>query len=311
MKKRFYSSGKLLITGEYLVVDGAKGLAIPCKYGQDMSVEEMSKDKDVLEISWTSKLKDGVIWFEGMFFRSDGKMTTKSCSDQGVADYLCELLNTGMSLSDNPIHGKYTIETQLEFPRDWGLGSSSTMIANLAEWFNISPFSLFFETTKGSGYDLACAKAEGPILYQKNNEDPIVNPISWNPSYADQLCFVFLGEKQKSDREVKKYAELNFDRKKAIEKVNQLTLALIEAEDLVQFESIVASHEHLMSEVLGRPTIKEERFPDYEGSVKSLGAWGGDFVLVSLRSNTSEYFKENGYLTLIPFHDMIKPPNQV
>jgi hypothetical protein len=30
-KKKFYSNGKLLITGEYLVLDGAKAFALPTK----------------------------------------------------------------------------------------------------------------------------------------------------------------------------------------------------------------------------------------------------------------------------------------
>ena len=36
MKKTFYSNGKLLITGEYVVLDGAKALALPTKYGQNL-----------------------------------------------------------------------------------------------------------------------------------------------------------------------------------------------------------------------------------------------------------------------------------
>ena len=40
-KKTFYSNGKLLITGEYLVLDGARSLAIPTKFGQFLIVEEI------------------------------------------------------------------------------------------------------------------------------------------------------------------------------------------------------------------------------------------------------------------------------
>jgi mevalonate kinase len=50
MKKTFYSNGKLLITGEYLVLDGAKALALPTKFGQNLTVEEGANQ----EISWTS-----------------------------------------------------------------------------------------------------------------------------------------------------------------------------------------------------------------------------------------------------------------
>ena len=34
------------------------------------------------------------------------------------------------------------IETQLDFLRNWGLGSSSTLINNIAQWANVNPFDL-------------------------------------------------------------------------------------------------------------------------------------------------------------------------
>ncbi len=60
MRQTFYSNGKLLITGEYAVLDGARALALPTKFGQDLVVEE-GKNK---EIVWKSFDKDGSIWFE-------------------------------------------------------------------------------------------------------------------------------------------------------------------------------------------------------------------------------------------------------
>ncbi|PIZ07449.1 MAG: GHMP kinase, partial [Flavobacteriaceae bacterium CG_4_10_14_0_8_um_filter_34_31] len=43
MKTTFYGNGKLLLTSEYLVLDGAKALAIPTKYGQYLEVEKLSE----------------------------------------------------------------------------------------------------------------------------------------------------------------------------------------------------------------------------------------------------------------------------
>jgi mevalonate kinase len=40
MKETFYSNGKLLITGEYLVLDGATAFALPTKIGQNLIVEK-------------------------------------------------------------------------------------------------------------------------------------------------------------------------------------------------------------------------------------------------------------------------------
>ena len=52
------------------------------------------------------------------------------------------------------------------------------------------------------------------------------------------------------------------------------------------------------------PTIKEELFPDYNGSIKSLGGWGGDFVMVTARENTLTYFNEKGYDTILSYSEM-------
>jgi len=44
---------------------------------------------------------------------------------------------------------------------------------------------------------------------------------------------------------------------------------------------LIEEHETLISEALQLKKVKDTMFPDYWGSVKSLGAWGGDFVLMT------------------------------
>ena len=54
--------------------------------------------------------------------------------------------------------------------------------------------------------------------------------------------------------------------------------------------------------------VKDTRFADYWGAVKSLGAWGGDLVLVTSnqpKSDTEEYFKSKGFGVLIPYKELI------
>lgn len=41
-EKLFYSNGKLLLSGEYAVLDGALSLAVPTKYGQLLSVKKLA-----------------------------------------------------------------------------------------------------------------------------------------------------------------------------------------------------------------------------------------------------------------------------
>ena len=62
-KLTYYSSGKLLITSEYAVIDGACALALPTKLGQSMTVVDAEKSR----LRWIAKDMDGKIWFENDF----------------------------------------------------------------------------------------------------------------------------------------------------------------------------------------------------------------------------------------------------
>ena len=52
---RLYSNGKLLISGEYVILDGALSLAVPTLFGQYLEILE----NDSKYIIWTSKNSDG------------------------------------------------------------------------------------------------------------------------------------------------------------------------------------------------------------------------------------------------------------
>jgi hypothetical protein len=56
-------------------------------------------------------------------------------------------------------------------------------------------------------------------------------------------------------------------------------------------------NEHLLA------TIKESLFSDFDGIIKSLGAWGGDFVMAA--DHPAEYFAAKGYETIVAYEDMI------
>ena len=64
-------------------------------------------------------------------------------------------------------------------------------------------------------------------------------------------------------------------------------------------------HESLLALLLNKTTVQKLYFKDFKGVVKSLGAWGGDFVLASGNDTSVEYFKDKGFQTIIPFEKMI------
>jgi len=63
-KKEFYAHGKLLLTGEYAVLDGALSLALPTQYGQRMEVCALEQKK----IYFRSLTMEGETWFEEELF---------------------------------------------------------------------------------------------------------------------------------------------------------------------------------------------------------------------------------------------------
>jgi len=59
--------------------------------------------------------------------------------------------------------------------------------------------------------------------------------------------------------------------------------------------------------------VREARFADYWGELKSLGAWGGDFVLATSTRDpqeTRDYFRARGLDTVIPYGELICQPGQ-
>lgn len=76
-------------------------------------------------------------------------------------------------------------------------------------------------------------------------------------------------------------------------KINKISESILKAETLEEFESLIREHEEIISSTLKMTKVKELMFSDYWGEVKSLGAWGGDFVLVTskkTKEETKKYF---------------------
>lgn len=303
MKQTFYSNGKLLITGEYLVLDGAKAFALPTKFGQNLIIEKGSNQ----EIKWKSYDKDGTIWFEDTISFSDIS-NKKHAETESVKSTLITILQEAFLKNPDFINNSegYHITTQLSFPKNWGLGTSSTLINNIAQWLKIDAFELLKNSFGGSGYDIACAQNDTPILYHLEQDKPIVEKVLFNPEFLENLYFVYLNKKQNSKAAIKSYYNHRSNNLvKIIANNNQITNAVLHANTLKKFSDALEEHEAEMSIILEMKTVKESLFPDFNGMVKSLGAWGGDFVLAVSKENPTNYFKKKGFETVIPYTEMI------
>lgn len=303
MKKTFYSNGKLLITGEYVVLDGARALALPTKFGQNLIIEESENDL----IHWKSHDQDGSIWFEETISFSSIIEKEKFTEIHNIKNTIIEILHEAYKLNPTFLTESkgYRITTELTFPKFWGLGTSSTLINNIAQWLEIDAYELLKKSFGGSGYDLACAQNNSAIIYQLIEDKPIIETIVFHPDFSSKIYFVYLNKKQSSKEAITSYLDKQGSIEKTITKINSITKTVVNSTRANEFALALQKHEIEMSNVLELQTVQEALFNDFQGVVKSLGAWGGDFVLAISKENPTEYFKERGYGTVIPYSEMI------
>lgn len=302
MQQTFYSNGKLLITGEYLILDGAKGLALPTKMGQNLNVEDTNSGN----IHWKSYDADGSIWFEEIL--SFQEIQNNTITTESVKATLIKILQVANTMNSNVFSNSegFAVTTQLSFPRNWGLGTSSTLINNIAQWFQIDAFELLQQSFGGSGYDIACAQNNSPITYVLLDGKPRVEKVVFKPEFAQNLYFVYLNQKRNSKSAIADYHTNKTKQLSSyIAAINTLTQDTIEANNLELFTQLISQHETVLSEILKTKTVKDTLFPDFDGAVKSLGAWGGDFVMIVSKENPKPYFVSKGYETVIPYREMI------
>lgn len=294
----YYSRGKLLLTGEYVVLKGANALAVPCKMGQTLNY---SPTKNNLLV-WKSYDVNKNIWFEAEFKVDALDLITTN--DLEIWKSLLKVLNASRKLNSGFLKQGGQVSTQLEFERSWGLGSSSTLISNVALWANINPYLLLENSFGGSGYDIACAQAQGPLTYTRNKYEPDTKNILLNYPFSENLFFVYLNKKKDSQKAVASF-NLNKVEPSIIHEMNLLTEKIINCSKQIEFNSLLNAHEHTIGSLLNQKTVQESHFSDFKGVVKSLGAWGGDFVLASGNKDSPNYFNTMGYSTIIPFKEML------
>ena len=308
-QRQLYSNGKLLLSGEYFVLEGAKSLALPTACGQDMEIEVLTEP----QLSWKSFNNDGTCWLEAIFELPKLRLISATFdADEdggqlGVAEKLFEILKEARKLNPEFLNQSlgFSIKTHLTFPRYWGLGTSSTLINNLANWAVVNPYSLLQNTFGGSGYDIACANHNSPILFQIKKDKPMVKEVDFNPIFKDQLYFIYLNKKRNSRDAIKKFKSIYTPLKSEIEQISELTEAFLICEHLDDFERLMKEHEQVVASTLHEDPIQKLMFSDYFGQTKSLGAWGGDFILATGNSNTPTYFNHKGFQTVIPYSNLI------
>ena len=297
---KFYSHGKVLLTAEYAVLEGVKALSLPTQRGQSLTIEHNTNKT----IQWQSYTDQDELWIDLTFDTALNCIATNKTPLEHLTSVQA-LLNTLNQLVPGFYQDGLTLTTSLEFPRDWGLGSSSTLINNLAQWLDINPYLLLEKTMGGSGYDIAAAQNDSPIYYKRNGYHPKVSPVAFSPDFKAQLFFVHLNQKQNSHAAISNYQKQGIIHSTTKDRLTAIGTEIAQTNDLAHFCTLLKEHEEITASFLNQTPVQQRLFSDFDGQIKSLGAWGGDFVLAAGNSPIKAYFQEKGFKTVIPYADFI------
>lgn len=300
-RSTYHANGKLLLTSEYLVLHGAKAIAMPLNVGQQMAVSIDSERKNIL---WQAFYQNQV-WFSCELDSAD--FSVLATTDPGKATTLVRILQAIRSLNpDFSLAPGTSFKTTIEANPEWGLGSSSTLLSLLSQFANVDPFVMNEMVFQGSGFDIACATADGPIIYVRSKA---IEPVTLDYPFADQLFLIYSGRKKRTATEISAFLKEKKVSKQQVEEVSLLTDEFLRCRDQNEFNLLIRMHEALISKLIERIAIKPELFADFKGEVKSLGAWGGDFFLASTNKWTFEevrkYFENKGLMTVFKWNDLI------
>lgn len=298
-----YSNGKLLLAGEYVVLKGAWALAVPLRFGQMLQV---SSNADTPGIYWES-ISNGRNWVQVHFsspnldiLRTDNPPIAKQ-----IRNILLEARNIQPAFLATP--KQLSVKATLNFPYDWGIGSSSSFIVNIARWAGCDPFELNQRIFSGSGYDIAAASSDQPILYRIKQSVPVWKAVTFNPPFIGQIWLVYQNKKQNTLQSIRNFQKMAVP-ENAINTISSISLQMAQAPSLDEFMTLMNIHENLMAEILQTDTLQQTLFPDFRGAIKSLGAWGGDFFLAASNENDGyvpDYFKVQGFETYFQMNEMI------
>lgn len=300
-----HSNGKLLLSGEYFVLADAISLALPLNYGQSLKVEDVDEQQSPL--IWEAKIKEND-WFYAVYKKKLNNLV--STNNLSLAKKLQNILLLANEMSHQRLQEMLPVKvtTLLDFDKNWGLGSSSTLIANISKWLNIDPYLLNNGTFKSSGYDIACAMVNKPILFQNTPDQIFIREIDYRPAFSKHLLFIYSGQKQDSKKSISQLNQKILQKKETVKKISELSIAISQSEELDSFMKLIKEHEEIISRELG--LLKTgDKFPDFQGQLKSLGAWGGDmFLAISPLGEgyIRSYFKARDLHICFTFDELIK-----
>ncbi len=231
-----------------------------------------------------------------------------STNSEERAHFILNILKKARELNPLFFHKNpsFHIITQLEFDPDWGWGSSSSLIVNLARWVKISPFKLHKLVSRGSGYDIAAALSNQPILFRKTELKNFYRETTVKDTLTENSYFIYLKHKKNTEQELMHLDGSYFNNSK-LDTITEITLSLLNEDDTRKIHHLLHQHEEIISSLIGKPSVQSLYFSDFPGTIKSLGAWGGDFIMAFTEesySSVKEYFASKGYPVIFKWKEI-------
>ncbi len=280
---------------------GAKAFAVPLHYGQTLNISHHPKAEN--QLKWMVRDTRGD-WF-WVLLQTLPSLKIIDTNSKSQAQKLLRAILAAHRINSNfkLLPGTYLATNDIDFDRYWGLGTSSSFISNLAYWMGVNPHELHSQLSSGSGYDIACARSHKPLIYQLQHTAAQQKQLEWHPPFANQLAFVYLGQKQQSEKSIREFDQSSVSHQ-SIDEISHISQEMTNCQKLPEFEYLLKTHEQIMSGVLKKSAIQDERFSDFNGSIKSLGAWGGDFIIAASAQDydqTRMYFIKKGHEVVLPW----------
>lgn len=302
MIQNYHSNGNLLLTGEYLISQGAEAIALPLKKGHTLAVTPIHGKKIIWESVYNQETKTKIS------LKSDDFEITQT-NNENSAKFIQQLLRKAMDhlppLSHLP---GYHIKAIHDYPEFLEFGCESALIANIANWFNINPYRFSRDISPGLEHGIACARSNKPILYQLTNKYPDYREINLNLPFKGNIYIIYTGHNPDSYNK-KKQTQKYPDHHEVFPKIREINKRIIQSRTYEEFENSILDHDKILSGVLKEQRLQERIFQDFPGLIKPLNEWNGELNLVTWKGDKNElheYFAPYNIQTIFTWDELVK-----
>lgn len=307
--------GKMVISGEYAVLEGARALSVAINRRVECQFTPGNTVK--LEGMGTGPYD---AYIKGHNLIIHGPHAKRFSLPQRIFEY-------ALSVGKNIPTGHYRLNSNAlydfnqTFPRKLGFGSSGALTSALcAHLFpqTATPYEIFefglnayrhFSNKKGSGVDIATSCSGGLISYRLNSEHPEISHQTI-PAAVKNLLVVDTGTSQNTRRFLSNVSALKsknhtlYQRvmSNCIDHAEELAHRLLSQQETKQLELLIDAINrnnlalHALQDAAGIPIFSKDiqqiiRIAKiHGGTAKPSGAGGGDLVLACIPENAKKAF---------------------